>query len=65
MTFVRTKLTLEKMAPGEILEVRLKGEEPLTNVPRSARQHGHTVLSIDTDDTDSGVHLVRIQRESV
>ena len=32
MTFVRTKLRLEKIAPGEVLEVRLKGDEPLVDV---------------------------------
>ena len=37
MTFVRTKLKLERMRPGEILSVRLRGEEPLRNVPRAAR----------------------------
>ena len=36
MTFVRTKLKLERMQPGEVLSVRLIGEEPLRNVPRAA-----------------------------
>jgi TusA-related sulfurtransferase len=47
MTYVRTKLMLERLAPGEILEVRLKGEEPLRNVPRSAREEGHEVLLLE------------------
>lgn len=46
MTFVRTKLLLERMAPGEIAEVRLTGKEPLGNVPRSLAEHHHTVLDI-------------------
>ena len=50
MTFVRTKLFLEKLAPGDELEVRLKGTEPLQNVPRSARDHGHTVVSLTPED---------------
>ena len=66
MTFVRTKLTLEKLTPGAVLEVILKGEEPLSNVPRSARQHGHTVLSLEAlaEDTQ-GVHRLLIRREDV
>ena len=52
MTFVRTKLFLEKLAPGEELEVRLKGVEPLDNVPRSARDHGHEVVSLTPEDPD-------------
>ena len=43
MTFVRTKLKLERMQPGEILSVRLSGEEPLRNVPRAAREEGHSI----------------------
>lgn len=67
MTFVRTKLKLEKIAPGEVLEVRLKGEEPLHNVPRSATQHGHTVLSIapeSPDEPETGIHRLLIRKET-
>ncbi len=68
MTFVRTKLKLEKIQPGEILEVRLKGEEPLHNVPRSAKQHGHTVLDIaveNPDEPENGIHRLLIRKEDV
>ena len=47
MTFVRTKLKLERMQPGEVLSVRLRGEEPLRNVPRAAREEGHDILAIE------------------
>lgn len=43
MTFVKTRLMLDKMQSGETLCVRLMGEEPLKNVPRSARELGHLV----------------------
>jgi tRNA 2-thiouridine synthesizing protein A len=59
MTFVRTKLRLERMKPGETLSVRLRGEEPLRNVPRAAREEGHAILSI-TDEGDA--HIVVIRR---
>ena len=42
MTWVRTKLELERMAAGEALEVRCRGEA-LENVPRSAAEAGHEV----------------------
>ena len=42
MTWVRTKLELERMAAGEALEVRCRGEA-LENVPRSAVEAGHDV----------------------
>lgn len=44
MTWVRVKLALEQIAEGECLEVLLRGEEPLRNVPRSAEGEGHRVV---------------------
>ncbi len=49
LTFVRTKLLLERMTPGQIAEVRLTGSEPLQNVPRSVKEHGHTILSLEPE----------------
>lgn len=59
MTFVRTKLKLERMRAGEILRVRLRGDEPLRNVPRAARDEGHVILAIEGD---GDAHIVTIQR---
>ena len=61
MTYVRTKLRLEALAPGELLEVLLRGEEPLRNVPRSAREEGHEVLSVEA--LDSGVHRLLLRKQ--
>jgi TusA-related sulfurtransferase len=54
MTWVATKLELERMAPGEALEVRCPAGEALENVPRSAAEAGHRV-SVD----GSTVRIVR------
>jgi tRNA 2-thiouridine synthesizing protein A len=59
MTFVRTKLRLECMRPGEVLSVRLRGEEPLRNVPKAARDEGHSILGIVSTGSD---HIVTIRR---
>jgi TusA-related sulfurtransferase len=59
MTFVRTRLALDRMAPGEILRVRLKGEEPLRNVPRTAAEQGHEVLARETDSFGISTLLIR------
>lgn len=45
MTWVRTKLALEGMRPGEVLEVWLDEGEPATSVPQSAAAEGYRVLS--------------------
>jgi TusA-related sulfurtransferase len=66
ITFVKTKLMLEKMPVGAIATVRLKGAEPLENVPRSVRAHGHEVLSVVPESPGhseaSAVHLLHIKR---
>jgi tRNA 2-thiouridine synthesizing protein A len=59
MTFVRTRLALDRMAPGQILRVRLRGEEPLRNVPRTAREQGHEVLSLETGTDGVATLLLR------
>lgn len=67
LTFVRTKLMIERMTPGQVLAVRLKGPEPLKNVPRSVRELGHTVLSLDPESTaegPEGVHLLTVRKEA-
>jgi TusA-related sulfurtransferase len=43
MTWVRTKLELERLESGQTLEVTLGPGEALENVPRSAREAGHAV----------------------
>jgi len=50
LTFVKTKLLLEKMPPGALARVRLKGAQPLENVPRSVTAHGHEVVSLEPED---------------
>ena len=54
MTYVRTKLKLEELPAGALLEVRLRGQEPLRNVPRSAREEGHEVISLQEEADGQG-----------
>ena len=60
MTFVRTKFRLERMQPGDVLHVRLRGDQPLRNVPRAARDEGHIILGIVPAGND---HIVTIRRQ--
>ncbi|MFZ5445748.1 MAG: sulfurtransferase TusA family protein [Myxococcota bacterium] len=46
MTYVRVKLAMELLDDGATLEVLLRGAEPLRNVPRSAREDGHEIVSL-------------------
>jgi tRNA 2-thiouridine synthesizing protein A len=60
MTFVRTRLALDRLHSGDLLLVRLRGAEPRENVPRTAAQQGHQVVSV-TDFAD-GMAEVLIRR---
>lgn len=62
MTFVKTKLQIEKMNSGQILEVLLNEGEPLKNVPLSAQELGHFVLNI-SDVDKKGMHTLFIQKK--
>ncbi|OAN54610.1 SirA protein [Paramagnetospirillum marisnigri] len=65
MTFVKTKLRVERMVSGELLEVRLKGAEPLGNVPRSLIELGHEIISTIREDGegDTGIHRLLVRKK--
>lgn len=60
MTFVKTKLELEKLQPGDTLEVLLSEGEPLSNVPRTAVEQGFTVL--EQAHVKDGIHKLIIRK---
>lgn len=67
MTFVKTRLLIEKMAAGETALIRLTGEEPLGNVPASVTELGHTVMSMvredgETETDPAAIHLLTIRK---
>ena len=62
MTFVKTRLLIEKMKTGDTAEIRLVGEEPLQNVPASVTELGHIVLSLEPEVNQSNVSLEDIHR---
>lgn len=57
MTFVRTRLALDRLSAGQILQVRLRGEEPRRNVPQTAEALGHQVVALH-DAPDGTAELV-------
>ncbi|MBU6425711.1 MAG: sulfurtransferase TusA family protein [Rhodospirillales bacterium] len=60
MTYVRTRLALDVLQAGQILLVKLKGEDPLRNVPRAAADQGHELL--DLLEQPDGTHVLVIQK---
>jgi len=60
MTFVRTRLALDRMEKGQTLLVRLRGEEPRRNIPRTAGEQGHAVLA--QQDLPDGTMLLLLRK---
>tara|TARA_Y100000994_G_scaffold65506_1_gene53395 strand:- start:93 stop:371 length:279 start_codon:yes stop_codon:yes gene_type:complete len=69
MTFVKVRLQIEKMADEESLEIRLRGLEPIENVPESLLELGHKIVSLDAeepkpDDSADPVHRLLIKKRA-
>ncbi|GAN32003.1 MAG: sulfurtransferase TusA family protein [Candidatus Brocadia sp. AMX2] len=47
INFVKTKLKLEMMDSGQILEVILDDGEPIRSVPRSVKEEGHKIVKVE------------------
>ncbi|MFQ5783420.1 MAG: sulfurtransferase TusA family protein [Alphaproteobacteria bacterium] len=62
LTFVKTKLLIERMSSGQTAEIRLNAGEPLENVPRAVEEHGHAVLALEPEATGATVHRLRLRK---
>jgi TusA-related sulfurtransferase len=58
MTFVKTKVALDALEDGQILELRLNGGEPMQNVPRSLKDEGHKVSGVRQEE--DGTYVLRV-----
>ncbi|MBQ4204868.1 MAG: sulfurtransferase TusA family protein [Thermoguttaceae bacterium] len=56
VTFVKTKVALDELDEGQVLQVHLNGGEPAQNVPRSVQDEGHEVLKLQ-DNCDGTFEL--------
>ena len=50
MTFVKTRLALEKVGYGERIKVMFDSKEAETNVPKSLEELNHKIIQIDKLD---------------
>lgn len=60
ITFVKTKVVLEDLEDGQILEVKLNDGEPIQNVPRSLKDEGHKVLELN--DNGDGTFTLFVEK---
>ncbi len=59
MTYVRTRLALDCLKSGDQLRVRLRGDEPRANVPRTAADQGHAIVSVNDEADGSTTVIIR------
>jgi TusA-related sulfurtransferase len=63
LTWVRTRIALGRIRPGEVLEVLLREGEPLENVPLTARQEGHRTVKLERAvGEEEGIWCVWLER---
>lgn len=60
VTFVKTKVALEELDAGQILQVHINDGEPVQNVPRSVKDEGHQVLKLS--DNGDGTYELFIRK---
>ncbi len=62
LTYVKTRIALERLAPGEVLEVWLSPGEPAESVPRSAAEEGHRVFGVEPLAGGEGALRVLVEK---
>jgi len=60
INFVKTKLKLETLDEGQVLEVILDSGEPIQNVPKSIKEEGHKILEVKKED--DGYFRLKVQK---
>jgi len=59
MAFVRAKVHLDRLAPGQTLTLVLKGGDQIRSVPRSLRDEGHVIEAVERREDDRFALRVR------
>jgi tRNA 2-thiouridine synthesizing protein A len=62
-TFVKSKLAIEDMELGEVLEIICDYPEAARNIPRSMQDHGHTVLKVEQVGDSNWIIVVRKEKD--
>ena len=63
ITFVKVKMALEDLDDGQLLLIHLNEGEPIQNVPRSLKDEGHKVLSVEAKD--DGTYDLMVKKGSL
>ena len=63
ITFVKTKVALEDLEAGQILEIKLNEGEPIQNVPRSLKDEFHKILEVN--DNEDGTFTIFVEKDGL
>lgn len=62
-TFVKSKIAIEGMEVGQVLEILLDYEEASRSIPKSMEDHGHKVLKVEKINDTDWVLQIRKEKE--
>jgi TusA-related sulfurtransferase len=62
-TFVKSKIAIEDMEVGEILEILLDYEEASRSIPKSMEDLGHKVLKVEKVNDIDWLLIIRKEKE--
>jgi tRNA 2-thiouridine synthesizing protein A len=62
LTYVKARIALDRLAPGEVVELWLSAGEPVESVPRSAEEDGHRVVSVEPLEGAERAFRVLVQK---
>lgn len=62
-TFVKSKLAIESIEVGQVLEILLDSAEAAVNVPKSMQDHGHTVLRAEKINEKEWMLVIRKDKD--
>lgn len=62
-TFVKSKLAVEDMEVGEVLEILLDYEEAARSIPKSMEDHGQKVLKVEKINDTDWILLIKKEKE--
>jgi TusA-related sulfurtransferase len=62
-TFVKSKLAIETMEIGEVLEILLDYQEATRSIPKSMEDHGHSILKVEKVNDTDWIIVVRKEKD--
>jgi len=62
-TFIKSKLAIEEMEPGQLLEIIVNHPPAVENVPRSMENEGQEVVSVERDPESAGDWKITIRKK--